>query len=249
MSGLKVSVVKFVNAFPFLYGLTEKPPAEMSELTTDVPSECARKVMSGEADIGLIPVAVTKKMESFYIAGDYCVGAVGPVFSVALYSNDPVERIKTIHLDVNSRSSAALLRVLVREKWKINPEWIEDVSLPDQFIGNGNAALVIGDRTFSLEGKFQFKYDLAEAWLEYTKLPFVFACFVSKRPLSVKFVEQLNESMRYGVENLSDCLDALLPEQDLKDKNMYLDYLKKNVSYPLDSLKRQGMELFLSKIQ
>ena len=245
----RISAVRFINAFPFLYGLTARPPAGISELTRDVPSECARKVLSGEADIGLIPVAAVKQMDAWHIAGNYCVGATGPVFSVALYSNEPVGDIRRILLDANSRSSAALLRILIQEKWKTRPEWVEEVSHPDTLIQKGDGALVIGDRTFELENRFAYKYDLAEEWIEHTGLPFVFACFVSKNPLPETFAAQLNESLRYGTEHLEEGLDAMLSTTELVHKKRYLEYLEKNVSYSLDDAKRRGMELFLSKIQ
>lgn len=248
MNGIRISVVKYINAFPFLYGLMQRSPAGMPELTRDVPSECARKVLSGEADIGLIPVAAVKQMKSFHIAGDFCVGATGPVYSVALYSNTPVEEVSRIYLDSSSRSSVALLKILAREKWKINPVWCEDIDLPDTRIKHGDSALVIGDRTFTLEGKFVYKYDLAQAWVEHTGLPFVFACFVSREQLPASFIADLNASMRYGTEHLEEALEALLSTEEKKEKKRYFDYLSDNVSYPLDEPKRRGMELFLSKL-
>ena len=92
---IKISVVNYTNSLPFVYGLENYKGVMNFELQKDIPSECARKLIDNEVDIGLIPVAVIPLLKEVHILTNYCIGAVGEVSSVLLLSEVPLEKIET----------------------------------------------------------------------------------------------------------------------------------------------------------
>lgn len=114
---VKISVVSYLNSIPFVFGL-EKASNEQLEISKDIPSECASKLIDGRVDIGLIPIAMIGNVPNAEIISDYCISGNGKVASVLLVSNIPVEEIKTVYLDQQSRTSVALAKILMRDYWK-----------------------------------------------------------------------------------------------------------------------------------
>ena len=106
---IRVSVVKYLNSIPFVYCL-EKTSGLNIDLHFDTPSECALKLKKNEVDLGLIPVSEIASIENGNIIGDYCIGADGPVYSVCLVGERPVEELDRIYMDPHSRTSVNLAR-------------------------------------------------------------------------------------------------------------------------------------------
>ena len=79
---LKISAVSYLNTKPFLYGLFQSGMEDSIDLSLDIPSECARKLVAGEVDLGLIPVAVIPQLKTPHIISDYCIGTEGAVKTV-----------------------------------------------------------------------------------------------------------------------------------------------------------------------
>jgi chorismate dehydratase len=136
------------------------------------------------------------------------------------------------------------VRVLAERHWRISPHWIPASENFESSIADRTAAVIIGDRTFNLNGKYKYEYDLAEEWQKMTGLPFVFACWVSNKKLPGTFLENFNAALRSGVSQ-RDLIISELKELD-RFKIDVAEYLGRNISYELDPLKRKAMELFLS---
>src|SRR5204862_4318743 len=117
----------YLNTRPLIYGLERPPVSELIELKGDYPSKIADMLLTNEIDVGLVPVAVITQLPSCHIVGDHCIGAEGEIASVALFSEVPMDEIKKIYLDYQSRTSVALLKYLVKEYWGIDPEFIAAV--------------------------------------------------------------------------------------------------------------------------
>jgi chorismate dehydratase len=242
---MKASAVSYLNTKPFLHGLEISPVKDL-EISLDMPSECARKVLEGEVDLGLIPVAVIPLMKEHHILPGYCIGADGPVESVKLYSEVPLNEIKTIVLDYQSRTSVTLVRVLAKEHWKISPGWKKGTEGFEQHISGTTAAVVIGDRTFTMNGKFSYEYDLAGEWKTMTGLPFVFACWVSNKPLPEDFKRSFSAALEAGLNDIQAVVN--------KESPKYLpfnveNYLTKSLHLRLDNRGEAAIELFLAKMK
>lgn len=245
MDKIKISAVSYLNAKPFIYGLQHSPEAVNIELQLDIPSVCAKKLRDGEVDIGLVPVAVLPQLKEYYIITDYCIGAEGKVASVMLYSDVPLNEIECVLLDYQSRTSVALVQVLAQNLWKIAPKWLPAQEGYENNINGATAAVIIGDRTFGLEGKYAYSYDLAEEWQKLTGLPFVFACWVANKRLPDKFIEQFNSSLKLGLDSRPALIQELNAEGYATD---IANYLNNSIQYNYDSAKQQALTLFLSYI-
>ncbi|MFN8208759.1 MAG: MqnA/MqnD/SBP family protein [Bacteroidales bacterium] len=148
----RISAVSYANTLPYVYGLTRSPAIPPMELSFDYPARCAEKVISGEADIGLIPVAVIPQLNYYEILPGFCLGAIGRVRTVLLVSTVPLSDIQQVRLDYQSRSSVQLARLLARDFWKINPDWVEGRTEDDmRQLEEGETRVLIGDRTFAAE--------------------------------------------------------------------------------------------------
>lgn len=198
-----------------------------------------------EVDLGLVPVAVLPQLPEYHIVGNYCIGTEGEIASVCLFSEVPMDSIERIYLDYQSRSSVALLKWLMRESWGIQPELIEakDESYRELIAGT-TAGLVIGDRALEQRKKSTFIYDLGSEWRAITGLPFVFAAWVSLRPLPDDFIRDFDQANSLGLNYIDDIVqDINYPIYDLRK------YYKLHLSYQLDARKREGMTRFLSELK
>ncbi|MDP4210253.1 MAG: menaquinone biosynthesis protein [Bacteroidota bacterium] len=242
MQKINVSVVSYSNSIPFVYGLLNSEVINDINLSLDIPAVCADKVLSGTADVGLMPIVETLRLPEFNIASDLCIGAVDKVRTVILASDVPVEDLSEIYLDYQSRTSVVLVRVLAKFFWKITPQWIPaGQGFETQAISGNSGAVIIGDRAF--EAKSKYCYDLAQEWIKFTGLPFVFAAWIANKELGEEFKVRFNEALGFGIQNLE--ASAKLFYETHQTEADILDYLKHNISYPLDEPKRQAMELFL----
>lgn len=246
MSKIKISVVSYLNSKPFLYGLNHSGMINEIDLQLDIPSVCAQKLIDGKVDIGLIPVAVLPQLKEKYIISDYCIGAEGKVASVILYSKVPLPEIKNILLDYQSKTSVLLVKVLAGNFWKIAPQWIPAKADYENDIEENTAAVIIGDRTFELENKYPYSYDLAEEWQKLTQLPFVFACWVANKKLPDQFISEFNQALKYGIDNRAKLI-AELAEQNAYSTDIAA-YLNINIKYDYDSSKEKALKLFLDYI-
>ena len=246
MDRIKVSAVSYLNTKPFLYGIFQSDIQNRLEVTLDIPSVCAAKLKSGEADLGLVPVAIIPELNSPHVISDYCIGSVGKVKTVCIYSEVPIQQVKNLYLDYHSRTSVALTKVLLEKYWRVNPLLMKGTEGYIENIANNTAGLVIGDRTIGLEKRFPFVYDLGEAWMAMTGLPFVFAAWVSNRKLPEDFVEDFNEALKTGLAHIPQLIYILPTEYFDFDLTTYFT---KHISYNLDDAKKQGLRAFLRAIE
>lgn len=242
---LKVTAVSYLNTKPLLYGLVKSGLSEELELRLDHPAECARKLVSGEADFGLIPVAAIPELSSPNIISDYCIGTVGEVKTVCIFSEVPLESVTHIYLDFHSRTSVELVKILLEKHWNCSPTLLAAQPGFEHKIKGTTAALIIGDLAVAHLERHAYTYDLGEAWLAHTGLPFVFATWVSNRPLPADFIERFNAAMKLGIEQIPQLM-YILPQQhpgfDLEK------YFTENISYQLDAPKKKALQLFLKQL-
>ena len=165
---IKVAAVSYLNTLPFIYGLKKSSLVNIMDLHLDYPAACANKLLLGEVDLALVPVVTIKDLQESHIISDYCIGANGSVETVCLYSEVPIDKIARIFLDYQSKTSVALLRILLQEYWNFNPEFRNTNVGFEQEISGVDAALVIGDRAFALNKKHKYVNDLAEIWKKMT---------------------------------------------------------------------------------
>ncbi len=242
----RLVAVSYLNTKPLLYGLLRSSIQNQLEMDLAIPSECARRLVAGEADIALVPVAVIPELPEAHIISDYCIGADGKVATVCLYSEVPIEDITALYLDHHSRTSVMLTRLLLGEYWGVTPDLITAEDGYIDRIGGTVGGLVIGDRTIGLDKRFPFVYDLAEIWKKHTGLPFVFAAWVSVKPLKPDFVAAFNQALKEGMDHLPE-LQFLLSSPDPAFD--LVDYYTHYIDYDLDQGKREALARFLTFVR
>jgi chorismate dehydratase len=245
MNKIKISVVSYTNSLSFIYGLENSEIINRIDLQKDIPSDCAKKLSANEVDIGLIPVAALPKINNYEIISDFCIAAKNKVDSVFLFSDVELNKIETILLDYQSNTSNNLTKILAKNFWDISPEWRNGNSEYMSEIKNYTAGVVIGDRAFELKNKYKFVYDLSEEWYKFTKLPFVFALWVSNKSLSKEFINNFNSALNFGLSNI-DKLSNISPS--LSDKE-FKNYIAKSIKYKLDDKKREAIDLYLKLLK
>lgn len=214
------------------------------ELLIDYPANIALLLMNNQIDVGLVPVAVIPQLKEHYIISDYCIGCNGEVASVCLFSDVPLQDIETILLDYQSRSSVALLKILLKEHWNISPRLIAGTGHFEKDIKGSVAGLVIGDRALLQREYSAYIYDLGLAWQQMTGLPFVFAAWVSNKLLPDSFIAAFNEANAFGFMHIEDVLE--------QNKISYFDlksYYNHFLKFKLDDQMKEANALFLRKLK
>ncbi len=233
--------MSYLNTKPLLYGIENSPVINEISLVTEYPARIADKLLNDEIDIGLVPVSIIPQMREYHVNTRYCIGCDGPVASVCLFSESPLEKIETVLLDYQSRTSVALARILFEKHWKQSPRF-EDAG-PDFIneIGKTTAAILIGDR--ALYHRSAYRYDLGEAWKQMTGLPFVFAAWISNKALDAGWVRRFDEANAFGIRNIPEVIKhSSIHEFDLQE------YYTRYLSYFLDDKKKAGLDLFLKML-
>ncbi|MEZ5046165.1 MAG: menaquinone biosynthesis protein [Chitinophagaceae bacterium] len=243
-SKIRIGAVSYLNTKPFLYGLEQKPFADRIELIQDYPANLSSLLQKDKIDIALLPVVAIKGITDASIISDYCIGSESEVASVCLYSEVPIEEIQTILLDYQSRTSVALLKILLDKYWQTRPMLLEANENFISDIKDKTAGLVIGDRALALTNTYPYVYDLAACWNEYTRLPFVFATWVANKKINEAFIKDFNSALQVGLENIDKII-----ENNTSDHYDLAVYYKQNISFELDEKKKNAMTLFLKLIE
>ena len=241
----KLSAVSYLNTKPFLMGLENSPLKEKINLELAIPSKTATHLIEGKVDIGLVPVAILPQLPQYEIITNYCIGAIEAVKTVAIYSQVPLEEVKTVYLDYHSRTSIRLAQILCEHHWNIYPTFLPAFNGYENHIEGETAGVIIGDRAIRLAKNYRYEYDLAEAWHQFTGLPFVFAAWVARKKIAPTFEAQLNEAFRKGMEKMQEVAafyQTQYPNFDV------LKYLQHYISYDLDNAKRKALKMFLNYI-
>lgn len=213
------------------------------ELKLEYPAKIAQDLLQGNIDVGLVPVAVLPLMKEFHIISDYCIGSKDKVASVCLFSEVAIDQIEYVYLDYQSRTSVALLKVLLRKFWKVSPQFLEASPGYETQISGNIGALVIGDRALHIRSKAALTYDLGHAWTQMTGLPFVYAAWVSNKKLPDGFIKIFNETTGSGLSQIAEIIERNnFPAYDLAT------YYQVNLDYLFDEPKQKALTLFLDLI-
>jgi len=243
---VQVAAVSYLNTKPLLFGVKRSEALLANTVIHEgYPSKIAQDLLSGKAHVGLVPVAILPQLSHYKLITDFCIGATQAVASVCLFSKVPIEQVTTILLDYQSRSSINLCRVLLRHYWQ---KEVTLVPANEQFIDaidGTTAGVIIGDRALTALQHFPYVYDLAEHWIAYTGLPFVFAAWVcTATDLPQGWEATFNAANAVGFQHLPEVIaENTFPYYDL------YHYYTQNISYQLDAAKLQGLNRYLALLE
>jgi chorismate dehydratase len=263
---LRVSAIHFLNPAPLMWSFEHEPDrsrfAERYSLSSDTPAECAAKLASGEADIGLVPVAQLAFTPELAVIPGCTIASRDRVRSIILVVRHPdgIDGVARVALDSASRTSATYTRILFARFWQIQPAFVEHAPDLDAMLQAADAALLIGDPAlFALEdresrerrtGEKLLYLDLAHQWHKLTGTVWVSAVWAA-RPQAIaasgfpaaQIVQDFQHSRDAGLRNI----DALADEWSARiplPRDTIRTYLSENIWYTLDEPCLDGLTLF-----
>lgn len=257
MSVVRLGAVEYLNARPLVFRLNRSP---RFDVRFDWPSRCAALLHDGVIDLGLVPSIEylrapksARGEQAYRIVPDLAIASSGPVASVAIFTTKPIRDVRSIALDISSRTSVALTRVLCSRAFGISPEVRQHGPDLTAMLLVNDAALLIGDRALLIEsGPLRIgdrevmveKIDLGEAWLRATGLPFVYAFWAGRG----------GAITHEDVGLLQAARDAALADLETVSSEYFGDdpalvslgtrYLRDNIRYALGDAERAGLTLF-----
>ena len=240
---MRIGAVSYLNTKPLVYRLADIAPQH--ELIFDLPSRLADDLAAGRLDVALIPSIEYFQNPAYRIVSDACIGCRGPVRSVKLLSRVPLEAIRTLALDEGSRTSVALVRILLKQRFGLSPQLLPfPIDAAPESIA-ADALLMIGDRAMHPpRGQFVAEWDLGDVWCRWSELPFVFAMWVAGNGSEVdELAAVLNQSRDLGVANV----EVIAAEEHARFDLTYEDcltYLRDHLHFDLGPREMAGLNLF-----
>ena len=250
---VRLGAVSYLNTKPLIHGLRDslrehgRATGEDHSLVLNLPSRLASMLSAGELDVALIPSVEYFRGDDYSIVSDAAIACRGPVWSVRLVSRVPVKKIRRLALDEGSRTSAAMVRVLLWEMYGLRPE---TVSLPIEQSpesADADAILVIGDRAMHPErGVYEEIWDLGDRWCRHTETPFVFAMWVARRGVdAADLIPILERSRDRGLEALEEIAVQFAASHGLTNEDLHR-YFAENLHFSLGPREWSGLQTFYS---
>ena len=249
MRRLRLSTISFLNTRPITYGIERGLVGkDRFELSFDLPARCAAAVMSGEADLGLMPIAsYGASTTGLRIVPGIAIASRGPVRTVMLMGEVPREEMTSVVLDGASRTSQLLVQLLLRERGLAPALEHADHDRVVERIGGKRGGLLIGDLCFAATRRFPYVYDLGAEWSERIGLPFVYAAWIGRPDvLASGDVALLQESLAQGLRNRPE-IARLWAAQSGEDAALGERYLTENIHYALGARELCGAAAFLER--
>lgn len=246
MSVPRISASSYSNTAPlvwsFLYGSRR---ASIELIMDTAPARSAELLRERRVDAALVPVIEYQRIDDILLIPNVCVGAQEKVRSVCLVTKgEDLQDVKTVALDVSSRTSVALSKIIFREFYGFEPHYKEAKPNLSEMLSSSDCALLIGDPSLTIDETKNRKFDLAETWKSFTGFGFVFAMWMAQiekadMAKQIDFAAARDEGLRHLDEIIANYeTDISLPHEEFRK------YLAENISYSIDDSMQKGLELY-----
>jgi chorismate dehydratase len=243
---VRIALVSYLNTRPFLDGLRAGLGPEEAELLLLPPAQCAEALFSGRCDLALLPAGALAGHPELQVLPDYCIGADGPVHSVFLFAEEPVEQLDSLLLDRHSRSSNLLVQILLKHYWKRDLRLeLPEVRRFDRIRGR-TGGVAIGDEAIRLRDLYPQVYDLSACWKDLTGLPFTFAVWAC-RPGSIApgLLRRIDGALEAGVQQAAASAERWAAHDQLP-LEFAKTYLTRYIDYRFTAARHRALGLFLT---
>jgi predicted solute-binding protein len=241
----RVGAVGYLNTTPLVWGMLHGPQREQVELSLSAPAICAEQVESGVTQIGLVPVAEIAR-QGLEIVPGLGISCLGAVRSILLFSRVPWRRVRTLAVDSGSRTSVQLARVILRERFGVEPQMTALSPDLENMLRQADSALIIGDPALRIQPE-QSPYhwlDLGAEWQNLTQLPMVFAAWAGKARLPTAELSELTGgSFEFGKARLAEIAAAECAQRGISHELAY-QYLSHYIRYEIGPKEQHGLETF-----
>jgi len=262
MGRVRISGVQYLNTAPLVWGFTHGPLAGKYDLTFTLPSQCAEQLARGEADVAIIPAIECQRIPGLVVLPGMAIASKHAVRSLLVVSRVPIEEALRLALDTSSRTTAAMVRLLVAGWWSRRGARISFSSAPpdlDAMLAECDAALIIGDPALRLAERHDagaplwsrktplYLYDVISEWRAWTGRPGVLALWAARRDVvTPELLADFQASKEYGLVHIPEIAANAAATLGLPQAHLE-DYLRENIDYSLDEENRAGLELFFEK--
>jgi chorismate dehydratase len=247
MIPLRIGVVAYLNSRPLARGLERRKGDGRFELRYLPPAKLADELAAGRLDVGLVPSIELLRIPELVVVPGLAIAATHEARSVLLVSKVPVREIRRVALDENSRTSAALVRIVLAERYGIGPEYAPAAPVLDEMLAAADAALLIGDPALRVDRTRYVVLDLAGEWFELTGLPFVFAVWAARGEATASAVGQLLRASREAGRAEIDAIVAEAARESGLPEPLLSEYYRHNLRFELGEAERRGLEAFLKR--
>jgi chorismate dehydratase len=241
-----LGVVPFLNVKPLVFPLEQNLIKHDWMLAYSPPASLPQLMDEGSVDVGLLPVAELFRRRSVGVIPGISISSFGRVESVVLLSKVPLSNIKAVAVDARSKSSTALLRIVLEVFCGIVP--LYDKRLPgDGFLSGVDAAMIIGDeglRSMHSPPTGFRVHDLGEIWTRETGLPFVYAVYAVRRGVRLgESLGTLEASKHLGI-SLAEKIARLESDRIGIGKDICYVYITERIRYNLGEDEIRGIEMY-----
>jgi chorismate dehydratase len=242
---IRISLVHYLNSAPLGWAFLRGPLKDKFEILPSSPANCADQLSSGEADIGLIPSIEYQRIPDLQIIPGMSIASLAEVRSILLIRPKGSPSIRSVALDVSSRTSVALAKVLLQVKMGIHPQYVPHPPDLPAMLKRCDAAMLIGDPALKVRLDEYDTIDLAGEWVRWQRMPFVCAFWACRSEAALPddlnsiFLEAKDWGLGKREEIASVYAESLgLPQAFLEN------YLARNIDYDLGQEHIAGLEKF-----
>jgi chorismate dehydratase len=269
---LRIAAIGFLNPAPLMWDF-EHPPlnaplALRYQIDRITPAECAARLASGAADIGLVPIAALATTPGLRILPGCVIASKGRVRSLLLVRRAArqLHALRSVAADTASLTTLAHARILFRHWGNPDVPFLPAPADLDAMLARADAAILIGDpallaleeraNRFERTGEALVYHDLAQEWHTLTGLPFVSAVWGAAPKASggpgldsetgESTTNDFIQSRIHGLQNI----DALVAEWTARlpiPEETLRAYLTSNIHYILDEECLEAMRVFFRR--
>ena len=244
---LRVGIVNYLNSRPLAWSFLRGEVGPDIQTRFLPPAQVADLLATGDLDVGLIPSIEVQRIPGLRVLPGLCVAATREVRSVLLLSRCSIRQIQRLALDENSRTSATLVRILLRENFGIDPECLTATPRLANMMAEADAALVIGDPALAVDRRGLYVLDLAAAWHELTGRPFVFAVWAVRKGIDISpWQDVFHRSLARGKSEMEVLIQEAAMEMALSVEAIR-EYLTQCLSFELGQAEQEGLEEFYQR--
>lgn len=260
-SRLRVAAIDFLNPAPLMWDFEHSPLdavlAERYRVDRMSPAECATRLGTGEADLGLVPIAALATTPGLRILPGCTIASKERVRSLLLVrrASQPLAQLRSVAADTASRTTVAYARILFHRWGHPSVPFVPLAADLDRMLAHTDAAILIGDpallaleersNRFERTGEELVYHDLAHEWRKITGLPFISAVWGAHQNCALDKSVALDfiRSRDHGLSNI----DTLVAEWSKRlpiSESTIRSYLTGNIHYVLDEECLEGMRGF-----
>lgn len=263
---LVIAAIDFANPAPLMWDFEHAPLRDellqRYSIVSSTPSECARRLQAGTADVGLVPVAAYGSIARAAVVPGCAIASLDHVQSILLVvrGDDGVHGVRRVALDTASLTSVAYTRIFFSKLWKAMPEFVPHGPDLETMLRVADAALLIGDPALLAlkdremrerrAGERLLYLDLAHEWRAWTGTPWVSAFWAVREnafgPGTVtrtQLMEDFERSRDHGLLHIDELAQEWSGRMPLS-REALRDYFTGNIHYFLDDACLAGLELF-----